>query len=120
MSKKFKPLYDLKIAHQELIEHHKELEKCAAELKIANENLNFGERKRTELDIELEEMMFTISHKVRKCVANILGISNVLCEDKTIEADELREMLYIIIRSAESLNTSTEELSKFTHLKRNQ
>lgn len=120
MSKKIKPLYDLKIAHQELIAHHKELERCTAELKIANENLNSGEKKRTELDIDLEEMMFTISHKVRKCVANILGISNVLCEDKTIEADELREMLQIIIKSAESLNNSTEELSKFIYFKRKQ
>jgi signal transduction histidine kinase len=120
MSKKIKSLYDLKIAHQELVEHHKELEKCTAELKTANENLNSGEMKRTALDTNLEEIMFTISHRVRSSVANILGISNMICEDKTINADELREMLQIIIKSAESLNISTEELSKFTYIKRNQ
>ena len=109
----------MKVAQEELILHHLELRKCAAELKIANENLDNGESehvKRTaELNSDLENMMFTISHKVRKSVANIIGISKLLCDDKDVDADELREMLQIIIQSAESLNMSTEELSRFIH-----
>lgn len=115
-------LSDLKIAQQKLIVHHKELEKCADELKEANENLDIGEiekeKRLKEVNSNLKEMMFTISHKIRKSVANILGISKLLCEDKNLEANEMREMLNIIIQSAESLNTSTEELSKYIDLKK--
>lgn len=115
-------LNDLKIAQQKLIIHHKELEKCADELKEANENLDIGEiekeKRLKEVNSNLKEMMFTISHKIRKSVANILGISKLLCEDKNLEANEMREMLNIIIQSAESLNTSTEELSKYIDLKK--
>lgn len=112
-------LAELKIAHEELLLHRQDLEKCSAELKIANEHLDNGDTehvKRTAaLNSDLENMMFTISHKVRKSVANIIGISKLVYEDKDIDAAELREMLHIIITSAESLNKSTEELSKFIH-----
>jgi signal transduction histidine kinase len=116
-------LIELKIAQQELLLHHKELEKCAHDLKIANENLDTGQlekgKRANEVNSDLEEMMFTVSHRVRKSVANILGISNLLQTDKSLGIEEWREMLNIIIQSAESLNTSTEELSKFIHLKKN-
>jgi signal transduction histidine kinase len=70
---------------------------------------------KAELNIDLENMMFTISHKVRKSVADIIGISKILCDDIDIELHEFKEMLGIIIQSAESLNLSTEELSKLIH-----
>ncbi len=115
-------LNELKIAHQELILHHKELEKCAHDLKIANNNLNKKEIEKVnrinEVNNDLEEMMYTISHRVRKSVANILGISDLLRTDKSLSAEELNEMLDIIIQSAKSLSISTEELSKFIHLKK--
>ncbi len=63
-------------------------------------------------------MLFTVSYNIRKSVANILGISRLLCEDENLEERELREMLTIIIESAESLNISTEELSNFIYLKK--
>ena len=116
-------LNELKIAHQELILHHKELEKCAHDLKIANNNLNKKEIEKVnlinEVNNDLEEMMYTISHRVRKSVAIILGISDLLRTDKSLSAKELNEMLDIIIQSAKSLSISTEELSKFIHLKKN-
>ncbi|WP_395065705.1 hypothetical protein [Flavobacterium sp.] len=115
-------LDDLKIAQQKLIVHHKQLEKCAEDLKAAHKNLDIREiekeKRLQEVNNNLNEMMFTISHKIRKSVANILGISKLLCEDKNLEAIELREMLNIIIQSAESLNNSTEELSKYIDLKK--
>ncbi|MDA6070866.1 hypothetical protein NJT12_14710 [Flavobacterium sp. AC] len=112
----------LKKAKQELILNHEELEKCTSDLKIATINLNIRETEK-EFDMEefnsnLEQMMFSISHKVRKSVANILGLSKLLCEDINLGNNELREVLLLIIQSAESLNTSTEELSKFICLKR--
>lgn len=115
-------LVDLKIAQQELILNHQQLEKCADELKIANENLDIGEIEKEKLaqDVnnDLEDMMFAVSHKVRKSVAKILGISNLLCDDDTLCTKEWKELLQVIINSAESLNKSTEELSKFIHAKR--
>lgn len=68
---------------------------------------------------DLEEMMFTVSHKVRKSVANILGIADLLRTDKSLTVEELNEMLDIIIESAKSLNISTKELSNFIHNKLN-
>ena len=119
---KINALNDLKIAQEELIIHHKELVKCAEELKTAHDNLDMGELEKEkfveEVNSDLAHMMFTISHKIRKSVANILGISKLLCDDKNLGDKELREMLGIIIHSAESLNISTEELSKFIHLKK--
>ena len=112
---------ELKIAHQDLILQHKELEKCADDLKIANINLDNGEidkvNRTIEVNNDLEQMMFTVSHKVRKSVANILGIADLLRTDKNLTVEELNEMLDIIIESAKSLNNSTEELSKFIHKK---
>lgn len=115
-------LQDLRIAQQELLINHIELAKCSHDLKVANKNLDIGEiekeKRVTQVNDDLENMMFTISHRVRDSVAKILGISNLLCDDTAISDSELREMLKIIINSAESLNTSTEELSKFIRQKR--
>ncbi len=114
---------ELKIAHQDLLLQHKELEKCADELKIANINLDNVEidkvNRTIEVNNDLQQMMFTVSHKVRKSVANILGIADLLRTDKNLTVEELNEMLDIIIESAKSLNISTEELSKFIHKKLN-
>ncbi len=77
------------------------------------------EKRSNEVNNDLREMMFTVSHKVRSSVANILGISNLLKTDESLSIEDWREMLNIIIQSAESLNRSTEELSKFINLKKN-
>jgi len=115
-------LENLRIAQQELILNHEELLKCSHDLKIANENLDIGEvekeRRVVQVNEDLENMMFTISHRVRDSVAKILGISTLLCDSSDIKETEFREMLKIIIQSAESLNAATEELTKFISLKR--
>lgn len=112
----------LKKAKQELIFNHEELQRCTKDLKIANVNLNIREKEKEfnmeEFNSGLEQMMFAISHKVRKSVANILGLSKLLCEDVNLGNNELKEILLLIIQSAESLNASTEELSKFICKKR--
>lgn len=108
---------ELKKVRQEMNLNHKALEKCHKDLIVANKKVDKGEfeKEKTllELNSDLEKMMFTISHKVRNSVANILAISTLINEDETIETDELKEMLNIIFISAESLNKATEELSKF-------
>jgi len=76
------------------------------------------EKRSGEVHSDLEEMMFTVSHRNRKSVAKILGISDLLKTDESLVVDEWREMVHIITRSAESLNVSTEKLSKFIHLKK--
>lgn len=115
-------LDELKIAQQKLHRHHEELEKCAHDLEIANSKLDAGNcekiKRADEVNTDLENMMFTVSHEIRNSVANILGISKLLCEDKDIALDEMKEMLHIIIHSAESLNVTTEKLCRFIHLKK--
>lgn len=123
MMNQSKILNELKIAQQGLMLHHKELEKCAHDLRNANKNLDAAEvekgKRANEVHSDLEEMMFTVSHRVRKSVANILGISNLLQTDNSLGVEDWKEMLAIITQSVESLNISTEELSKFIHLKKN-
>jgi light-regulated signal transduction histidine kinase (bacteriophytochrome) len=108
---------ELKKVRQEMNLNHKALEKCNEDLIVANKKVDKGEfeKEKTliELNSDLEKMMFTISHKVRNSVPNILAISTLINEDDTIETDELKEMLNIIFVSEESLNKATEELSKF-------
>lgn len=81
-------LNDLRAAQQELITHHEELKKCAHDLKVANKNLNIEEiekeKRVVQVNNDLEDMMFTISHRVRKSIAKILGISHLLCDDNSL------------------------------------
>jgi signal transduction histidine kinase len=67
---------------------------------------------------DLEKIMYTLSHKIRKEVANILGISNLLIEHEELTPTEFGEMMNIIIHSAQSLNIFTEEISNSIHKKR--
>jgi K+-sensing histidine kinase KdpD len=117
-------LAKLKIAEQQLIFYQEELEVCAKRLKIANINLKIRETEekinKEEFNSNLDQMMFSVSHKLRKSVANILGLSEMLNEDLNLGNNEVREILLLIIQSAESLNFSTKELSDFICLnKRN-
>lgn len=115
-------LEQLKLAQKELLLHHEELEKCSRELRLAENNLKIGKKEKNrnskQLNSDLEEMMFILCHKVRKKVANILGISVLLQTDDSLGIPEWKEMLTIIIESAQLLNTATEELSKFIHSNR--
>lgn len=115
-------LEQLKLAQKELLLHHEELEKCSQELRIAENKLKIGEEEKKEhirqSNSDLEKMMFIVCHKVRKKVANILGISTILQTNENLEINDWKEMLDIIIKSAQSLNTATEELSKFIHINR--
>lgn len=125
---------ELVIAHNELLFLNQELEKRngrlisdneknilkselktkkqVSELKIANDNLQ-------DAETNLDEITFTISHKIRKAVANILGLAYQLIDDESLSSAEMIEMTNIIIQSAKSLNTFTEELSKSIHSQKN-
>lgn len=115
---------DLRLAQKELITHQEDLKKCADDLKVANENLSIAEVDKEKMTLQIsndiDDMMFTISHRVRTSIAKILGISHLLYDDSNLGVEELRDMLKIIIESAESLNNSTEELSKFIRQSKNQ
>lgn len=115
-------LNDLRLAHKELLLHEKEIEKCTDNLKITKEKLEAMENKEEqflkEAHYNLEEMMFTVSHKIRKSVANILGISRVLSEEPNLKEKDLKDFLEIIIYAAESLNRSTEDLTTYIYIQR--
>lgn len=153
-------LENLILAHKELLLHHEELEKCNAELVIANVKLNKKQLGHSKLNAtlqdandvlvienkrkdkssiqlelanatlkkaalihhenkhDLDRIMHTLSHKIRKAVANILGICNLLMENEDLTSEEYSEMMNIIIYSAKSLNLFTEEISQTIHEKR--
>ncbi len=58
----------------------------------------------------LEEILFSLSHKVRQPVANILGISNLL-ENELIDTNELKKIANHMRESANSLDKFTKELN---------
>lgn len=153
-------LEKLILAHKELLFHHEELERCNANLVVANKKLNKKEQGHQKLTTslqdansillnenkkkdkssiqlelanatlkkaaeiqhtnkqDLEKIMYLLSHKIRKEVANILGISNLLIEHADLTPTEISEMMNIIIYSAQSLNLFTEDISLTIHKKR--
>jgi signal transduction histidine kinase len=117
-SEKEKRAEELAIANKKLIFENSEKEKRAEELAVINNKLTKAEILQKDHIIALEEMMFIISHKVRKPVANILGISYLLetCENRSDH--EFKKLVQDIIESATCLNTFTQELSTCIHNKR--
>lgn len=65
-------------------------------------------KERNEYEKQLEEMLFMISHEVRKPITNCIGLMNHLESDKTYTQEELKEMV-------EYLKASVFELEGFTH-----
>lgn len=101
---------ELVIANKELIFQNEEKEKHAAELTIANNKLEKSEAGLKEYIKGLKEMMFVTSHKVRKPVANILGICTQL-ERPAMSQAELSEWVKKMKQSAVLLDTFTKELT---------
>lgn len=126
------------LAHSELVLQHEELKKCSAELTIANKQLIVQHKEKDQRAVELisvndsleksqgqqkehiqglEKMMFMISHNIRQPVAHILGLSNLLDNEKNI-SQETKQMLEFMKQSAQSLDGLTRELSIFIQEKK--
>lgn len=101
---------ELVIANKELLFQMREKEKHAAELITANSKLEKSEAGLKEYITGLKEMMFVTSHKVRKPVANILGICNQL-EGTATSSVELSEWVNQMKQSAVILDAFTKELT---------
>lgn len=81
----------------------KPLKKIASVTDITNWQLNIN---------HLEEVLFTLSHKIRKPVSNIKGISSLIEED-SINEEELRKITSYMKDSVASLD---EFIKEMTHL----
>ncbi|MBS1622958.1 MAG: GAF domain-containing protein [Bacteroidetes bacterium] len=86
--------------------------------------LDITDRKEAELRKEhyihtLEEMLFALSHKVRRPAANILGIAEVLQRDKTSEA-EMRSLAPMMKTAAGELDGYLREMNDFIYQHRNE
>ena len=103
---------ELVIANQELVLQNEEKEKRAAELIITYKELRRAEARMKDHIAGLEEMMFMTSHKVRKPVANILGLTALL-EGFIRSPARLRKMIKYLKLSAEELDGFTKELTAF-------
>jgi light-regulated signal transduction histidine kinase (bacteriophytochrome) len=101
---------ELVIANKELLFQNEEKEKHAAELILANQKLEKSEAELKEYITGLKEMMFVTSHKVRKPVANILGICSQL-EGASISSAELSDWVKQMKQSAVMLDAFTKELT---------
>jgi PAS domain S-box-containing protein len=63
---------------------------------------------------ELEELLFIVSHEVRKPVANLLGIAQMF-EKYIHEPEELRKLIGFIKSNAAILDEFTQKLTAFVH-----
>jgi signal transduction histidine kinase len=99
-------------ANIELAFQNNEKESRAVELRIAYRKLKKTEGYLKQHILDLEEMMFITSHKVRQPVANIMGLSNIL--DECINSPvQLTELVRYLNESAQSLDVFTQELTLF-------
>ncbi|OAZ04993.1 histidine kinase dimerization/phospho-acceptor domain-containing protein [Flavobacterium succinicans] len=103
-----------------------DLKKSLIDLQIEKEDLSiqvlhqFKELKSSEKVLKndihkgLEEIMFTISHKVRLPLTNILGLANLLTIIGNTNEENL-EFIELIKDSARDLDKITKELSSFIY-----
>jgi signal transduction histidine kinase len=109
---KAKRAAELVIANHELILQSEEKGKRADELMSAYKELRKVEEHMKGHILGLEEMMFITSHKVRKPVANILGLSNLL-DDFMQSPARLRKLVDYLKLSAQELDDFTKELTEY-------
>lgn len=103
---------ELLIANKELLFQNEERGKRAEELIRAYRELRKAEEHMKGHIAGLEQMMFITSHKVRKPVANILGLTNLL-EEFIRSPAKLRKMVSYLKLSAQQLDDFTKELTEF-------
>ena len=104
---------------KELINTNNELE---TKVKLSAEELLKKEIKHSlalqQHIIDLEEILFTLSHKFRHSVANIIGLSNLL-NITTNSVDEVYEIVGYIKESTETLDSFTHELTNLANERKN-
>jgi signal transduction histidine kinase len=103
---------ELHIANKELAFQNEEKEKRSQELLTAYIELKKAEEFLQKNVLDLKEIMFITSHKVRAPIANILGISSLI--DQYIDSPaRLKELIDYMKQSAKSLDCFTKELTNF-------
>ncbi|MCW3102177.1 MAG: hypothetical protein JWO09_617 [Bacteroidetes bacterium] len=85
--------------------------------------LDITERKAAEENREqyihaLEEMLFALSHKVRRPVATILGLSSVFEHEQSVTEKVIAEYLLRFKTATEELDIYVRELTDFLHKKK--
>ena len=80
---------------------------------VINEKKKREEEKNKHIK-DLEELLFILSHEVRKPVTNLLGIAQMF-EKYIDEPDELRKLISHIKSNADSLDEFTKKLTFFVH-----
>lgn len=67
-------------------------------------------KERTDYSAMLEELIFANSHKVRKPLANIVKLVDLM-EEENISVEDLKEMLPLLAHSAAELEVVTREMT---------
>jgi signal transduction histidine kinase len=104
---------------KELIETNNALE---TKVKLTTEDLLLKEKKHSlalqQHIVDLEEILFALSHKFRQPVTNILGLSNLL--DFPLDSDDkVKEINGYLKKSAKLLDSYTHELTQLAHERKN-
>lgn len=115
IEQKHKQAEELYHANKKLALQNKDKEMRAAELLHAINELKNAEEYQKEYAEGLKEMMFITSHRMRKPIAHILGISNLLDYNLIDSPEELKKMIKFIKVSAEALDNFTRDLTTFIY-----
>ncbi len=70
-------------------------------------------KERKAYDKELEEMLYMISHEVRKPITNCIGLMNHLESNQSYSQQELKEVVGYLKPSVYELETFTRKLTIF-------
>ncbi|PBQ31491.1 hypothetical protein CNR22_06840 [Sphingobacteriaceae bacterium] len=100
-------------ANQELVIKNSEKEKLAEELILANDELIKIEADQKEYILELEKMMYMISHEVRQPVAHLMGLSNLFDEAAGSSTSGLKKIVGFMKQAVSSLDGFTRDLTKY-------
>lgn len=84
---------------------------------VAKREKETAEENKIEYTAALEEMLFSLSHKIRRPVANVLGMVNELIKPD-LKEDERKEYVPYLKTSAEELDVYIHELNDFIHQKK--
>jgi len=103
---------ELVIANRELVSQNKEKEKRTTELAIAYIKLRKSDENLKVYVKGLEEMMYMTSHRVRKPVANIIGLTDLINNTLNSPA-QIKKIVKYLNESALSLDVFIKELNAF-------
>jgi Na+/proline symporter/nitrogen-specific signal transduction histidine kinase len=103
---------------RQVIEYSQELERTSAELRSTAAKLEDANRKLRELDSQKDEFLSQVSHEVRTPMTSIRSFSEILLDEKRLDADERNRFVTTIHNESLRLTKLLDEILDLSALER--